>query len=553
MASIQNLKHADVIPWLTYRGLVLGCLQALALACMVAQTAIDSSSDNLECAAMVLASSSLMLQYLWHSEAMTTHPLSSLALLGFTASSQLIAFFSQTLDLTPFIQYLRTPHLTFTVLAVAHVTAVAAHFAYRNFQPLSGSTAFLAEKLLAPLNIHRIPTPEAVWMLGCVGLVGTLFGVGGGVSGEVGGKFLHGLSFLVWLPFMLPLYRDLQGEGYLHLKTQIPLLVLWGLMIVVVALAKNQRSTMLVGPMQLALVFMVYKCRGHQPVSRQLLKRIPLALLAMALVMPQVSDILLAMQIARDKRGTISKYEQMVETFEVFKNKERLAEARSQSLDNLRTGLYDETYLTNVALTRFTETKFHDNMLYFSQYLDDFDVEGLVRQQVDRTVALFPQNVLDAFDIKLNKITAMSYSNGDYYIHRAIGAPLGASVTGSMWADLYLLAGWGLPFAAALMFWLVFIALDCLSRFGPGYFISPMALCTAYMTYINGLTGESIFSKFAFVTRGTVQPIVLYAICLAITAFLLQFARKPAWVQTPSRGSGGVPGQPDTSAFTIPR
>lgn len=553
MSANTTSTSVDVIPWLTYRSLLLGSLQVLAVLCMAAQMGIDPSADNVECSALVLASSSLMLQYLWRSEAMTTHPLSSLALLGFTASSQLVAFISQTVDLAPFIQYLRTPQLTFTVLAVAHVTAVAAHFAYRHFQPLGDSATFLAEKVLAPLNIHRVPTPEAIWMLGAVGFAGMTLGVGGGVSGEVGGKFLHGLSFLVWLPFMLPLFRDLQGDAYVSLKKHLPFLVLWALAIVIVALAKNQRAAMLIGPIQLALVFMVYKCRGHQPVSRKLLKRLPLAVLIMALLMPHISDLLLAMQIARDKRGTISKYEQMVETFEVFNDKARLTSNRTLFVDSLNSGLYDETYLSNTALTRFTETKFHDNMLHFGQYFTEVDMRDLVRHQLDRAVALLPQTVLDAFDIKLDKIAAMSYSNGDYYINRAIGAPLGAAVTGSMWADLYLLAGLWMPFVAAIVFWLVFIALDCLSRFGPGFFISPMALCTAYMTYINGLTGESIFMKFSFVTRGTIQPILLYAICLAVTAFLLQLFRKSAWVQEAPSASGGEPPGEPASAFTIHR
>lgn len=553
MSVNTHTTSPDVIPWLTYRTFLLGSLQLLAVLCMLAQVAIDPSTDNLVCSALVLASSTLMLQYLWRSEAMTTHPLSSLALLGFTASSQLVAFISQTAELAPFIQYLRAPQLTFTVLAVAHVTAVAAHFAYRHFEPLGGSATFLAEKVLAPLNIHRVPTPEAIWMLGMVGFAGMLLGAGGGVSGDVGGKFLHGLSFLAWLPFMLPLFRDLQGDGYVQLKKHLPFLVLWALMIAALALAKNHRATMLVGPIQLALVFLVYKCRGHQPVSRSLLKRLPVAMVLMALLMPHISDLLLSMQLARDKRGTISKYEQMVETFEVFQDKNRLAISRELAVDTLSTNLYDETYLSNTALTRFTETKFHDNMLYFGQQLTEVDKQDLVQQQLDRAVALLPQNVLDMLDIKLDKLGAMSYSNGDYYIHRAIGAPLGSLVTGSMWADLYVLAGLWMPFAAAIMFWLVFIALDCLSRFGPGQFISPMALCTVYMIYINGLTGESIFTKFAFVTRGTLQPILLYAAFFAVTAFLLQLFRKSAWVSAVPSASGEESQGEPASTFTIHR
>lgn len=550
MAHHRTAAPSDEIAWLSFRTLLLGGLQVLALLCFVAQLFIDNSPENLECVGLVVASSSLMLQYLWRSEAMTTHPLSSLALLGFTASSQLLALVTQTLDWVPYTQYLRAPELTFRVLAVAHVTAVAAHFAYRHFKPLSGSATFLAERVLAPLNIHSVPTPAAIWLLGCVGMVGHQ--LGGGATGDVGGKFLAGLGFLVWLPFMLPLYRDVQGPGYANMKAHVPFIVLWALVIAGMALARNHRATLVIGPIMLALVFMVYKCRGQQWVTRRLAKGLALGALGMALVMPVLSDFFLAMQLAREKRGTISMYEQVLETIDAFNDKDRLANSRNALVQNLNTGLYDETYLSNVALSRFTETKFHDNMLYFSQFMGEDDIRGLLEHQGERVVALLPQNVIDALDIRLQKDT-LGYSNGDYYAFRTVGMPLGGLATGSMWADFHLLAGWWMPFAAGLMFWLVFIALDCLSRFAPGYFISPIALCTVYQIYQYGLTGESIFVKFAYITRGTLQPILLYALCLAATAFLLQLFRRSAWVQVPGPGAGQARAGAAASAFTIRR
>lgn len=536
----MNLKRGtppETAPF-TYKGLLLGTLQTLALVCLLAQFFIDNSTENIRCVVMAATSSTLMIQYLWRSDAMTTHPLSSLALLGFMASSQLVALISQTADLTPFTQYLRAPELTFTVLAVAHITAVASHFVYRHFQPLGGVTVFLTDKLLAPLNIHRIPTPPAVWSLGLVGLVGLV--MGGGATGDVGGKFLAGLSFLVWLPFMLPLYRELVGESYTKIKVHMPFIVMWALVIAAYALGKNHRTLMLVGPVQLAIVFLVHRCRGSDLVPVTAIKRLAVAAALMVLIMPQVSDLLLAMQISREKRGTISQYEQLVDTFDVFMDKHRLEAERSDSFTNLHTMRYDETYLTNTALTRFTETKFHDNMLYFGSMLDEFDVKGLVDHQVARAIALLPQNFIDTLEIKVNK-DSLTYSNGDYYAQRAAGSLLGSYVTGSMWADIYVLTGLWLPFTAAIIFVSVFIALDCLSRFGNGYFISPIALGSAYMIYLNGLTGESIVNKLALVTRGTLQPILLYAALLVAVAFALQLFGRRALVDIPESSAPQVP------------
>lgn len=139
---------------LTFKSFLLGSLQVLCLLCLFAQIAINDQLDNVVSVVLVVLSSSLLIQYLWRSQAMATHPLSSLALLGFTASSQLVALLTQTGSWAPFTQYLRAPVLTFSVLATVHVTAVLAHFVFRHFAPLRHASQFIAEKIYGPLNLH---------------------------------------------------------------------------------------------------------------------------------------------------------------------------------------------------------------------------------------------------------------------------------------------------------------------------------------------------------------------------------------------------------------
>jgi hypothetical protein len=527
-------EAAGLIPWLSYRSLLLGGLQLLAVVCLLAQLVIAPEADNIDCVAMVVLTSSLMLQYLWHSEAMTEYPLSSLALLGFTASSQFVALVSQTVDGAPFVEHLRAPLLTFSVLGVAHLSALLAHFIYRKFLPLSGSASFIATRLYAPMNIHRIPTPAAVWLLGGIGMVS--FIGGGGDMGDVGGKFLAALGFLVWMPFMLPLYRDLLGERYASIKVHMPFIIGWALVIAAVAVARNNRATIFVGPVQLAIVFLVFKCREKQLVSTRFIKNLVLSAVAMAVLMPQLSDLMLAMQITREQRGTISAKEQLKETLDVFVDKHRIHQLREAGLASVGTEMYDEVYLSNALMSRFTETKFHDNMLFFGQQFGDEEKAGIIDHQLLRVVALLPQNVLDALDIKLDKYS-LGYSNGDFYVNRATGAPMGSFLTGSVWADIHVLTGSWMPMATLVLLWMIFITLDSLTRFEPGKFISPIGLCTAYMVYLNGVGGDSIFTKFSQVTRGNLQQVLLYALAsLAVVQALRMLGWQP-WA-TPKHPNG---------------
>lgn len=528
-----TLPTSDMIPGLTYRRLVLGSLQALAFVCVIVQLMIAPAMDNVMCVALVAITSSLMFQYLWHSDAMTDQPLSSLALLGFTASSQFVALISQSLDLVPFTQYLRTPELTFSVLAVAHVSAITAHFAYRNFLPLKNASGFIAEKLYGPLNIHRIPSPTMVWLIGAVGMLGVLGG--GAKMGDVGGKFLDGVSFLVWMPFMLALYRDWLGDDYCKMKVHVPFILAWAVCIVIFGLAKSHRAMMFVGPVQMAIVFIVYKCRNHQPVSRKFLKRLLIGGTALAVVMPQFSDLMIAMEITRGQVRSVSAVEQLEDTAEVFMDKHRIQNFRELSLNMIQVEPYDEIYLDNSLMRRFTETKFHDNMLFLGRNFSDAAKDGLLAHQGLRVIALLPQNLLDALSIKLDK-TSLGYSNGDYYANQTYGLSLGSFLVGSIWADLYVLTGPWLPIVIILILWPIFMVQDALSRFSRGQFISPIALCTVYMIYIGGVGSESIFGKFNQLTRGLVQQVLLYALIAAVTAFLLRLFHKQTWWDDTSTG-----------------
>lgn len=525
--STVHAPDNSLVPWLTYRQLVLGSLQALAIVCALAQWLIAPDTDNMVCVAMVTVTSSLMFQYLWHSEAMTDHPLSSLALLGFTASSQFVALVSQTVDLAPFIQYLRAPELTFGVLGVAHISAILAHFVYRHFTPLSGSSKFIAEKFYSPLNVHRIPTPTALWMLGGVGMLAMV--AGGGGMGDVGGKFLAGMSFMAWMPFMLILYHDLLGKAYCNLKAQLPFVLGWALAIAILALARNNRGTMFIGPLQLCLVYLIYKCRGQQLVSRNFLKGLTIFSVTAALVLPSLSDLMLAMQITRDQRGSVPAMQTLEDTAEAFLDKPRLRALRNAAATQVKIEVFDELYLSNAMFARFTETKFHDNMLYFGRNFGDQEKAELLEHQWLRVIALIPQNILDALQIKLNKFT-LSYSNGDFYLNQAYGGPLGSFVTGSMWADLYVLTGLWMPLVIVLILFAVFIMQDALTRFAPGMFISPIGLCSAYAIYQYGIGSESLVNKFSQLTRNNLQQVLLYALVMGLMAFVLQFFhRKACW------------------------
>lgn len=512
---------------ISHRALVLGSFQVLAVLCGLAQLWISPGADNMVAVAWVVASSSLMFQYLWHSDAMTDNPLSSLALLGFCASSQFVALLAQTADKAPYVQHLRAPELTFMVLAVVHVVAIVAHHVFRHFTPLSGASSFLARNIYQPLNVHRIPRPITLWLLSVLGIAA--FTVGGGGMGDVGGKFVAAFTFLVWAPFLIPLYHDMLGDRYANMTRQLPLLIGFALMIVFIALVKNFRAMMFVGPLQLTFIFIIYRSRHRQLVSLKFIQRVVLLGLLMALAAPVLSDLMVAMQMARADRDKASPTEMLKNTWEILLDKPRMELYKRSGMATTELELYDERYLSNPMLNRFSETKFHDNMLFVGQSFTDEDRNALVRNQLDKAIAIAPQNLLDALDVKLDK-NDYSYSNGDFYLNQLFGIRLGGYATGSIWADLYVLTGWWFPLATFVLLTLVYILMDAFTQFGPGLFMSPAALCSTWHFYLYGIGGESVVAKLNQVTRGSLQLMVLYALCVFAAWLLLSMFKVPAFV-----------------------
>lgn len=505
---------------LTLKDLVLGALQAICLLSVIAQGFIDASEINLLSSVMVGLSSTLLIQYLWHSDAMVTNPLSSLALLGFTASSQLVALMTQTLDGTAFTAELRAPLLTFSILGTVHIVAVLVHFVFRKFTPLSEASAFLGAKIFGPMRAHEIPTPLTLWALAAIGSIANISGGGG--FGDVSGKFLAGFAFLIWAPFLIPLYHDILGDAYCKIKKQLPIISTYTIFIVGIALVKNHRAMMFLGPMQLAFMYFLHKSRTHEHISSNFLKRATIVGVLGIASMSIFGDLMVAMEIVRGKRTESTPMEMLKDTYETFLDKPRLEQQKAAGRLSTLLERYDEVYLRNPMLNRMSETKFHDNMLYFGAQFSESDRAALIDNTLAKTLSIIPQNIIDFFEIKFDK-NKYVYSNGDFYLNQSLGTPLGGYATGSMWADLYVIAGPWLPLTAFAIILIALIPMDAMTRFGPGIYISPAALCSTWPIFLYGIGGESLSVKINQILRGTVQLMILYAIALWAVTHLIKF------------------------------
>lgn len=493
----------------TRLGFVCLMLYLACFACTAVQIFIQPDYENTISVLLTAFSIICLVTYLLVEKPFDDAPLTSLSLLGFCVSAQFAALGAQTAQGQPFVQYLRAPIFTFSTLLTVQLIAIFAHFVYRRFRPFTDLRDWIARTFLSPLGVHDIPKPLMLWLLCPLGLAAVLRG--GDDGGGASGKILHALQFLIWMPFLIVVYARQFGAAYATLKSQAPFLLIYSVLLIGIAVAKNTRFLMFAGPVTALLLYLVVCVREKSEMPRRSYVKVLLALGAATFVVVFLADLATAMAVTRDKRDTLTKVQLIEETYFTMLDRAKLDAYRNDFVMQTTTMQYDEVYLSNPILNRLSETKFHDNMLYFAQYFDDGDRDGIIEALGVKFVALLPQPAIDFLDIDIKKEKHF-FSMGDIYAESAAGVSPGGYFTGSIWADAWVVFGLFWPFVICLMLWVVFIAIDSFTRLAPGYFISPIALCMAWTLFLYGIGGESFAVKATMLLRDLPQKVLLFAL-----------------------------------------
>lgn len=489
-------------------------LQALCAACLLVQISVDFSYENIIPVFMAVAGLSIFIQYMRISRPFDDSPISSLALFGYSMTALYVSLVAQTMSLQPLVRYLRAPLETFSTLTIILLIGTSVHYIHRKFQPFRLSSDKIGNFLLTPLGIHDVPKPLALWLISPLGYIALL--KGGANIGDVSGKFVQALSFTIWLPFLIPAYYRQYGEAYCRLNKQIPLLIAHILMVVGVGVAINARQVMFIGPVTVGLLYFMVAVRENTPMPQKSVIKISVAI-AMGLAGTILAaNLVTGMEIAREKREHATFTEMIEETFRASADPVKLQQYRERSRMQSFFSLYDENYLENPLLGRLSETKFHDNMIYFSGTFNESQREVVLEETIFKIIATLPQPVLDALEIKVNKST-IAFSMGDIYREQISGDGVGSYNTGSVWGDVLTLSGPYWPFATALLCLVTFILLDTLTLQREILYMAAPGLCLSWTLFIYGVGSESLAAKFLFLFRLLPEKIFLFSILLALT------------------------------------
>lgn len=500
-------------------------MQCVAVLCGLLQCWLDASVDNLVSVTLVVVSSYVLYEYFLRSGAIVDTPVSSLALIGFNTTACLVSLVAQTLSAQGLVHLLRAPQETFAILSGLLVMAVLVHAAYRNLAFFMSLRQWFAQRVFEPVGALNEPPVWMIWTMAAIGAVSTF--KGGAAYGDVGGKFVQALSFLQWLPFVIPIYFKKHGRDYCDMKLQWPLLLSYVLLLAAIGLTRNARQLMLIGPFQAAVIYFLWTVQQKEAVGRWTTVKAGGLIVCMSLGVSLFSDLSTAMTIARDQRETASRMEVVKETIALLSEPEKLNQFRLRADLAAKVALYDEAYLSNPVLSRLSETKFHDNMFFYALSFNQRDGEDVWATTGEKLLTTLPQPFLDAMKLNIEK-AKYGFSMGDYFRYLNEGEPvLGGYATGSMWADMLAVFGVWMPFVACvLMVWL-FLMFDSLSYGGDSFVISPIVLASTFVIFEYGLGADSLVTKIQFILREWPQKIVLYLLIFHFLALIFGKGRAP--------------------------
>jgi len=505
---------------------VIALLLSLTLLAFAAQFMIDFSSINIATSCIVLISAFVLFSYVSWTKAIQTHPLSTFAIFGFGITTQVGALLAQSAAWTAVSAGLRQPIETFATLLAYLIVALIAHSLFRVLSTTKSTRPPLVYKLLEKAGLYTIPPSSALWMMGFIGLFGFL--VAGGA--DVGNKVSAGFKFLTWAPFLIPIYLNLVGASYCNAKKNYFFLVAWILLLVALALVMNTRAIMFTGLVTVGLIYLLMSLRNHNILqSKQIFKMSVLLIMLLAVAAP-ISDLAIAMQVARKDRQTATAKEMMENTFKIAQKPYLIEQYKNQEVIAAIYSKYDEAYISNPIVKRFVETKFHDNALYFSSKLSLSSKDNLEKITTEWLWAILPQPLLDVMEIDVDKQT-LRFSAGDYLAYEGSGITLGGYRTGSVFAQGQALFG---PFFAPIYFVicmaLFYLMQLLLVRLPSGnLMLATPAMLLSWPFFIAGITGESMHQLLAFVSRSLLQTVVIYLLVYQ----LCKLFTRPVIVESP--------------------
>ncbi len=406
---------------------------------MLAQLAISQTPENVFAAMVCAGGNSFVAFSFFRPKNLKNFPLSSWMVLLFALSNFTVPLLMKTAEFEPLDYNLKFPYLTFGYALATQLALIAGHWLYSNSQTVTRLRNRITYKVLQPLGMFKTPNEFQMWIMGFIGTAAHAVVISRPDLNEAGSPLVKACNALIpftYAPFLMP-FAFLVSDKIDKPAKSSKLIPLYFAFTVVIALAANGRGGLIIPLVTLLMCWMLGYFSNRLPSSFRQKRLVVITALAVAILMPIISNIALAMAVARHERTTSSPVQLIQQTIKDYGDTKAINQV---ILDAQSDSTWDETYVHNPLLARFVNTKYHDNGFNDTHSLNGGDRDEYVAFLKQKSVDLLPAPVILQLGMKSDK-NDQAGSGADFLHRLNTGAALGGFRTGSIVASGVFLYG----------------------------------------------------------------------------------------------------------------
>lgn len=496
------------------------------------QLAFFGSLDNALATGCVILAWFILTKFILQPETLKAHPLPGFLILGFTTTQFYFPLVFTLLEGKPVVFNLDLPKEVFLHSLASQLVMIVSFLIYK--ATLTASFYKRPDSLLMKWGFFTPPKNRQLWLMGLTGLLAMYYiyfyspSVGREVAG-VGDKLIQGLIIFSYAPFFIPFGR-MYGNKKIRMSRVLPMLIFFTLILFAISMGRNSRSAFMVGFTSVGFAYCLGLLLGIFRKNVFSARNVILLVAGLWLITGPLADLATAMVMVRSFRKDISRTELVELTLQTYKNKEAIRMVREEVLT--KENDWDEHYMDNLFLARFSNLKYNDASLLGASKIHEQDQSMLIFT-LDRFWANLPAPVLNFFGMNVDKesVTAVSFGDFLYYKSGADSGVLGGLRTGHFtgsgmaafgWWYLLILGTGLIPVYYLLdkLFIRKKVALPLLNR--PFIYESRFSLCGLLaLTHIfMFLPDESVLEPYVFLMRGFAQMLLLYFVVFHFTRYM---------------------------------
>ncbi|WP_282143460.1 hypothetical protein [Cellulophaga baltica] len=387
----------------------------------------------------------------------------------------------------------------------------------------------IIKRTLFKLKFFEI-TPEILWGMGLIGLVVRLYNLSTGAVeyGDVGGKFLVGLDYLMFAPLCLFF------PSFLNVKfNQKKLLWLYTIVIFLINIASNKRH-LIITPFGifgvLSMLFLIINNKKITTIISPTKMIIGGILLFVGLNF--LSNVSLAMLYTRETmlynqelRNNANKMEAFNETIETVQN-EQLMDRLKEIKDKIQVRKtqysqgWTEDYVDNFMLERYANMRITDETLYYAEKRG-YGNKQMFELFQNNILALVPTPILGFFGVQFDK-TELEFSRGDFLYGSGYGMYRVTSHVGDGLATF----GYWYFILQFITFFIVFKLLNSFVYIANETLVyAPYALMNVFTFLGMFRNSGGILIDVKFILRGYLEGLVTYLIIFYMIRQVISFVK----------------------------